>query len=89
MTSTRMPTVQEIYTISLTEKACFLVESNQYTFLMDRSIKKSRVLEFCEQLDIDVAKIRIINLPVKMHKPRLKKVMITCKPGSSISIYPE
>ncbi|CAM9095412.1 unnamed protein product [Discosporangium mesarthrocarpum] len=80
----------------ITEKANRLLESNQYTFLVDPKITKTKIKTVIEFLfNVKVIKINSCNLPKKTRrvnknigvKPRYKKVIIKLAKGNTINLF--
>jgi ribosomal protein L23 len=79
----------KLHSIILTEKACFLVESAKYTFLVDKKLKKKQLKALFTDLGVGVKKIHTLNLPAQAQRPCFKKVILTLKEGERLALYPE
>ena len=82
----------------LTEKSVRLIENNQYTFDVDLKINKPQIKKLIEEFfQVKVLSVNTHRPPRRKkrlgfsqgYKPRYKRVIITLKPGSSISLFPE
>ncbi len=82
----------------ITEKASWLAEKNQYIFRVKEGANKSEIKKALSNLyNIDVLKVRIINIPRKKRKLRrtegwkkgYKKAVVTVKKGQEIEILPK
>lgn len=81
----------------VTEKSTDLTEHNQYTFKVFPDANKSEVKKAVENIyDVDVKKVRIINMPRKKRstgrtegwKSGYKKAIVKVKEGQKIEIMP-
>jgi large subunit ribosomal protein L23 len=77
----------------LTEKTLNLNNKNQYTFIVNRTLKKPQIKDLLETyFNISILKINTIHLPQKTkkigsirgNKPKYKKVYITLKKDNII-----
>jgi len=82
----------------ITEKASWLAEKNQYIFRVKEGVNKSEIKKALSNLyNIDVLKVRIINIPRKKRRLRrtegwkkgYKKAVVTIKKGQEIEILPK
>jgi large subunit ribosomal protein L23 len=79
---------------SLTEKAINLYGDRQYTFIVDRSLRKTEIKYIIEKIfNVTILEVNTCILPVKMKrvgrfsgkKPRYKKTYVKLKEGDSIT----
>jgi large subunit ribosomal protein L23 len=83
----------------ITEKSTFQSDIlGQYTFEVDRRANKKQVKEAVETVfDVEVERVRIINMPAKrvrrygrrevVRKPGWKKAIVTLSPGDRIEFF--
>jgi large subunit ribosomal protein L23 len=75
--------------VVLTEKSVRLIENNQYTFDVDMKLTKPKIKKIIEEFfDVKVSSVNTHRLP-SSSKKRSKRVIVTVKPGYSISLFPE
>lgn len=73
----------------LTEKSVRLVENDRYTFDVDSKLTKPQIKKIVEEFfQVQVSAVNTHRLPCSSKK-RYKRVIITVKPGSSISLFEE
>lgn len=81
----------------ITEKATNLAEKNQYTFKVFPDSNKKEIKKAVEDLyEVDVTKVRIINVPPKKRRlgriegfrSGFKKAIVTIKEGQKIEVMP-
>lgn len=80
-----------------TEKSTLAAELNQYIFEVDPRANKVQIREAVEQVfKVDVAKVRVINVPSRFGRwgrkrvkrsPAWKKAIVTVAPGQKIEIF--
>lgn len=82
----------------ITDKATRLLETNQYSFLVDRYSDKSTIKNAIEYLfNVKVIKINTCRLPRKKKrigkyvgwKPQYKKAIVTLSQGDVINLFTE
>lgn len=81
----------------ITEKSNIASGYGQYTFLVDRRANKVEIAEAISYIfDVDVVKVRVINLPAKFgrwgrkrvqRKSAEKKAVVTLPPGQRIEAF--
>lgn len=75
--------------VVLTEKSVRLIENNQYTFDVDLKLTKPQIRKLIEEFfKVKVTAVNTHRLP-STSKARYKRVIVTVKAGSSISLFPE
>lgn len=75
--------------VVLTEKSVRLIENNQYTFDVDPKLTKPQIRKLIEDFfKVEVSAVNTHRLPTTSKK-RYKRVIVTVKPGYSISLFPE
>lgn len=75
--------------VVLTEKSVRLIENNQYTFDVDVKLTKPQIRKLIEDFfNVKVSAINTHRLP-RTSKTKNKRVIVTVKPGYSISLFPE
>lgn len=80
-----------------TEKSTVAAEMNQYVFEVDPRANKVQIREAVEQVfKVNVAKVRIVNMPPRFGRwgrkrvkrsPAWKKAIVTVAPGQKIEIF--
>ncbi|MGC8879026.1 MAG: 50S ribosomal protein L23 [Anaerolineae bacterium] len=80
-----------------TEKSTLAVEMNQYVFEVDPRANKVQIREAVEQVfKVNVAKVRIVNMPPRFGRwgrkrvkrsTAWKKAIVTVAPGQKIEIF--
>nr|WDA99213.1 ribosomal protein L23 [Gronococcus sybilensis] len=82
----------------ITDKTTRLLESNKYTFAIDKKVDKQTIKTAIEYIfDVKVTSINTSNIPPKKrrlgrfvgYKSSYKKAIITLALGYSINIFPE
>ncbi len=82
----------------LTEKSVLLIQNAQYTFDVDLKLNKLQIKKLIQDLfRVNVIAVNTHRPPRKKkalgaskgYRPRYKRVIITLKPGDSISLFPE
>ena len=82
----------------ITDKAPRLLETNQYTFIVDRYSDKISIKNAIEYLfNVKVTKVNTCNLPKKQKrvgkyvgwKPHYKKAIVTLSEGDVINLFTE
>ena len=82
----------------ITDKATRLLETNQYTFIVDRYSDKISIKNAIEYLfNVRVTKVNTLNLPKKQKrvgkyigwKPKYKKAIVTLSQGDIINLLTE
>ena len=82
----------------ITDKATRLLETNQYTFIVDRYSDKISIKNAIEYLfNVRVTKVNTLNLPKKQKrvgkyigwKPKYKKAIVTLSQGDIINLFTE
>ena len=80
----------------ITEKAMRILETNQYSFIVDRYSNKNAIKESIEFLfNVKVIKVNTCRLPRKQKrigkyigwKPQYKKAMVTLAEGDTINLF--
>ena len=82
----------------ISDKATRLLESNKYTFMVDRRANKftiKKVIEFI--FNVNIINVNTLNQPPKKRtvgrfsgkKSQYKKAIITLKDGDSINLFPD
>lgn len=82
----------------ISDKATRLLESNKYTFLIDKKANKKTIKKAIEYLfNVEVKKVNTLTTAKKKKsmgrfqgwKPQYKKAIITLAEGNSINLFPE
>ena len=82
----------------LTEKTIQLLQSNQYSFAVDKKANKVSIKSAIEELfDVKVVSVNTSMRPLKRrrvgkfmgHKPRHKRAIVTLAPENSITFFEE
>lgn len=82
----------------ISDKSTRLLESNKYTFMVDRQANKATIKKVIEYIfDVDVVKINTLLTPQKKrtvgrftgHRARYKKAIVTLKTGDKIDLFPD
>jgi large subunit ribosomal protein L23 len=81
----------------ITEKSNTASASGQYTFMVNRRANKVQIAEAVSYIfDVDVMKVRVVNLPAKFgrwgrkrvqRKSAEKKAIVTLPPGQRIEAF--
>lgn len=80
----------------LTEKSTRLIESDQYTFDVDKQLSKTQIKNLMQTLfQVKVTGLNTHRLPPKKgrfgkkHSAKYKRVILTLEKGQSITLFPD
>nr|YP_009677097.1 ribosomal protein L23 [Dictyocha speculum]QDH81758.1 ribosomal protein L23 [Dictyocha speculum] len=82
----------------ISDKSTGLLESNKYTFMVDRHADKSVIKTAINSLfDVTVLNVNTLNIPPKKrtvgrfsgYKSKYKKAIITLKEGDTLDLFPD